>query len=316
MSGGEANYVHFGYETVFGQQVTANKLFGQNTSIRSVDLKNNLRRLYQLGGRNAVERVAGKFEGALSLEFDLAEPWFLRGVMGTNEVSGTNPYYHSFYESNLPPSLTIENGISGTIRRYLGAIIADCRITCAVGDEPAKAALTVAYSNEVLTSGTTTQQQASTGVYPFAWGNFEYPTSSVIANTESVELTITNNAALKWAIGSRIASRYDMRQRNYDITTTNFFDDPTTYLRRAYGTAVTPTMSANSSMISGEVGCRIRLSNGAVSSATREYIFLFTKATIERHGLPQAVEQENMETVDIIPQNLTVQCFNDIAAMP
>ncbi len=314
-TGGESNYCHFGYETTFKSAATANKIFGENLQIKSVDLKNNIKRLFRLGSRSAVAHVTGKFEGALSLDFDISDPWFMKGVMGNITTSGTGPYYHTFTEANQPPSLTIENGISGTIRKYLGCIIGDCKISTAVGDEPAKCSLTVMYADESLTSGSTTQTAPTDAVYPFSYGSIEYPTGTTVANTESVELSITNNAGLKWALGSRKASRYDMRQRTYDVTTTNYFDDPTQYLRLAYGGSTLSAPSAT--MVSGETGVKITLDNGLATTLTRKWIFQFTNSVIERHSLgTQNVETEQLETIDIIPESILIQCVNNTSVMP
>jgi len=318
MPGGESNYVHFGYESTFKGAATCDKIFGQNLQIRSVDIKNNTRRLFQLGNRSAVAHVAGKIEGTLSIEFDINEPWFMKGVMGglTTSGSATSAYWHTFTEANQPPSLTIENGISGTVRKYLGCIINDCKISTAVGDEPAKCSLSLTYADESLTSGSTTQILSSGGVFPFSYGSIQYPTGTTVANTESVELSITNNAALKWGLGSRKASRYDMRQRTYDITTTNFFDDASQYLRLAYGGN---TLSApNSTMVSGETGITISLNNGETSASVKKiWSFIFTNAVIERHSLgTQNVETEQSEVIDIIPESCIVQVVNQASAMP
>lgn len=318
MSGGESNYVHFEFESTFKGGGTANKVFGESVTIRNVDLKNNVRRLFRLGNRSAVAHVAGKLEGALSIEFDLNDPWFLKGVLGSVSTSGstTSAYWHTFTEANQPPSLVIENGVSGIVRKYLGCIIGDCRISTAVGDEPAKCSLTVTYADEQMVSGTTAQIQSSGGVFPFSYGSIQYPTGTTVANTESVELTITNNAALKWALGSRKASRYDMRQRIYDVTTTNFFDDANSYLRRAYGS--TALDAPHSTMVSGEAGITISLNNGETSaSAKRIWSFIFNNAVIERHSLgTQNVETETMETIDIIPESCLIQVVNQATAMP
>ncbi len=107
-----------------------------------------------------------------------------------------------------------------------------------------------------------------------------------------------------------------MRQRIYDVTTTNYFDDPSQYLRLAYGG---PTLSApTSTMVSGEAGITISLNNGETSaSAKKIWSFIFTNATIERHSLgTQNVETEQMETIDIIPESLIVQIVNQSSTMP
>jgi len=318
MAGGESNYIHFGYEDTYKSAATANKIFGKSVTIRNVDLKNNITRHFNLGGRSANQRIPGRIEGALSVEFDLDDPWFMQGVLGTCTTSGsaTSAYWHTFVETNKPLSYTIENGISGTVRQYLGCIATDCRISAAVGDEPAKATINFVYADESLTSGSTTQIQSSNNVFPFSNGSIQYPNGTTIANTESVELTITNNAAMKWGLGSRKSSRYDMRQRTYDVTTTNYFDDPDTYLRLAYGGS--DLSAPNSTWMSGQANLTIQLNNGETSASDKRiWSFFFNNASIERHSLgTQNIETESMEVIDIIPESLIVQVVNATSAMP
>ena len=49
----------------------------------------------------------------------------------------------------------------------------------------------------------------------------------------------------------------------------------------------------------------------------RQYLFHFGHAVIDRHGYgTQSVEQEQMETIDIIPETVIIQCVNNISAAP
>ena len=320
MGGGEVSYLKFGYEDVFKTEVNANKAFGTDAVIRSLDVRNNIKRLHSLGYKDATRFIANRFEGALGIEFSISDPWFLKGVLGGLTTSGGAVASHYFYGStSSPPSMTIINGIdmqgvtSNAIRKYLGCIVSEARISIAEGDEPARCSLTILYANEVKTHAGLSGALATTDMeYPWTYGDFEYPAGTSVANTESVELTINNNGALKWGLGSRIASRRDYRERTFDISTTNYFDDPATYLEKTYGQTTGPM----SSLVSGETGCNIILSNGLTSTELRRIIMYVSGAIIDHHSLPQAVESEFMETVDIFGKSLAIAVTNNTAAMP
>ncbi len=318
MGGGETTYLKFGWESTFATaSTTITKSFGEDPVVKNLDLKNNVRRLFRLNNRNAVAFVASKFEGALGIDFDLSDPWFLKGVLGAVADSGTQaPWTHTYSEANLPPSMTIENGIDLTndaVRKYLGAIIADCRISCPVGEEPTKVSLTVLYANESkTTSGLGTQGAPVDAVYPFSMASFEYPTGTAIADMENVNISIANSASLKWALGSRIASRYTMRQRTYDVSCVNYFDNAVTYLEKFYGGTTQPqTVTLNE-----DAGCKLTLSNGLTGSTARSVTVTLTGAIIDHHGLPQSVQEELMESVDIFARSATIAVVNGTSTEP
>ena len=320
MTGGENAYVNFGYESAFKTPAIANKTFGTDISVKNLDIKNNIKRQYGLGTNTARHFSTNRFEGSLGVDFAISDPWFLKGLLGSLTTSGSGPYGHYFFVGvSSPPSMTIINGIglkgvtSNAIREYNGCIVTDGRISIAEGDEPARCSLTIAYAQERKSANTHSGQiLAADEYYPWTYGSFEYPGGSAIANTESVELSIVNNAELKWGLGSRTASRRDYRQRDFDISTTNYFDDPTTYLEKMYGYASGPITT----IVSGEVGCNIILDNGLTSSDQRKIIMFVSGCVIEHHSLPQSVEAEMMETVDIMGKSLGILVINNTDAMP
>ncbi|MCK5609023.1 hypothetical protein KAR91_44525 [Candidatus Pacearchaeota archaeon] len=317
MGGGELSYLNYGYEAAgaFKTPVTADKVFGEDVKIRTLDKKNNLKRIFQLGSRNAQKLIEQAYEGVLGIDFYLTNPWFLTGVLGSNSVTGSGPYTHTFSEANLPPSLTIENGIdldSDAVMKYLGACIGECRISAAVGDEPTKVSLTIPYATETkATSGIGSQVATVEEVHPYAHADFEYPAGTSIANTDNVELVINNSLKMVNALGSRLASRYSMRQRMYDITTTNFFDDATAYLEKLYGAATGPQ-----SAVSEQADCKIVFDNGLASTEQRKFTYTFTGAKIGSHSLPQRVEEDLMENVSITCRDLSIEVINNTATMP
>jgi len=70
-------------------------------------------------------------------------------------------------------------------------------------------------------------------------------------------------------------------------------------------------------MLPGEIGCIIALDNGLTGTATRKWNFIFTNTVIERHSLGiQSIENDQMETIDIIPESLRIEYTNNTATMP
>jgi Phage tail tube protein len=315
MPTGADAYLNYGYETTFKTAVTANKVFGQDVRITNLSKKNNLKRLYQLESRNAQKLVENAFDGVLGIEFYLTNPWFLRGVLGTLATTGAGPYTHTYSEANVPPSMTIENGIdmsSDAVMKYLGCIIGDCKISAAAGNDMAKVSLTIPYASETkATSGIGSQVAETEEVFPFTFADFEYPAGSSIANTQNVNLTINNSAALKWALASRIASRYRMGERTYDISTSNFFDDASTYLEKLYGAAAGPQSS-----VSEQADAAIVFDNGQTGTAQRKFSFNFTGAKITSHSLPQNIQDDLMENVSIWARALQIVVTNNTSAEP
>ena len=95
----------YGWETVYGTvSGTLDKTMGQGIKITTLQRKNNTEAVYTTGKRNAQKLIPKKYEGLISMEFALANPWFLKAVFGTVTSTGTNPTTHTFTESDTIPS--------------------------------------------------------------------------------------------------------------------------------------------------------------------------------------------------------------------
>lgn len=240
---GTMSYLNYALESSYGSagspMVAA---FGIGQTITSQTSKNNMERVFQLGNRNAVANVAKRFEGALTTRFVLSSPWFWRLVLGSPIETSSNT--HTFREANSIPSFTIENGMNlGTdiCRQFIGAYVDSMTLTANV-NELARVSLDCPYSNESASS-TIASSPISTpedGLH-FAQGTLTLG-GSTIANVQSFELTINNNAEQVWGLGSRVATVAIPKQREYGITMSIAVDNPV-LLHKFYGGATGPSAS-------------------------------------------------------------------------
>lgn len=317
MPTGADSYVKYGFEASFGAGGTCNKPFGHGARITTLDRRNTLRRIYGLGSRNATALLEGQFEGAFTIDFDIdADPWWFKSVLGSDTVSGTeSPYTWTFSEANTPPTMVIENGIDLTtdsVATYKGVVVQECNLTCEVGEAPPHVTLTCLYANESHTSaGLGSAASLGENPYNFGHASIETPNGTTIADTERVELVINNNAALRYGLGARTGSYASYGQREYTVTTVNYFDDYSTYLQKLWGAATGPQSSASSIAT-----LEINLSNGESAADERSIAILLSNLKINSHSLPQSVEEPIMETVEIFGRSGAITVVNDSGTEP
>lgn len=316
MVGGEATYALFGYESVFKTAATANKAFGWNTRVTAAGGSNAIRRIYNLGNRNAQKLLEGAFSGTLNVEFDLGAPWFLRGVLGSFSVAGSGPYTYTFTElAAAAPSMTVEAGVdlsTDAVVKYLGCVTNQCTIAAAAAGDPVHVSLNMLYATESKGTGSIQNQTSDLdSPFSYAYATLEKPNGTTISDTQSVDITINNSSALRHAIGSRFASGYTMRERTYDISTTNYFDDAATYLEDFYGSTTGPM-----ALLTEIADLEFVLDNGQGTTARRAYNFYFSGVKIDTHDLPRSIDSDLYERVAMIGRTLSVTAVDNTSAMP
>jgi len=316
MPTGAESYVNYGYETTFASAVSATKVFGAGVKLSTAERKNNLKEFYGLGSRNAQSFTDSKFEGSLSIEFEIANPWFLYAVLGTTpSTEGGGPYVHTFAEANVPPSLTITNGVNlstDAVIAYLGCICTDCKISCD-NDGPAHATMNFVYAKETkATSGIGSQVAESESPFPFCYNTWDLG-SSAITTTQSVEISIENNAELIFGLGSRLGTGSLFKQRGYKISLVNQFSDASVYLEKVYGAATGPAATQASSEVTT---AKLTLNNGLATTSQRQYVFTFSGVKFESDSIPQSLEELITESVEGMAKSLSVAVTNNTDAMP
>lgn len=316
MPTGADSYVNYGFESSYGTTASATKVFGVGVKLTDNGFKNNLKEFYGLGSRNYGALVDSKFEHSISVEFLVSNPWFLYAVLGTTpSATGEGPYTWTFSEANVPPSLTITNGInlsSDAVMTYTGCVCNSCKISCD-SDGPASVTLDLLCNRPYKATTGIGSQVAETEVpFPFAYNTWDLG-SSAITTTQSVEVSIENNAELVYGLGSRFGYTPVFKQRKYSISLVNMLTDASVYLEKVFGAATGPTPAITSATTAE---ANLILDNGGSTTAQRKYTFAFTNLRYESDSVPQAVEDIIIESVDGIAQGLTVTVINNTDAMP
>ncbi|MCS7136737.1 MAG: phage tail tube protein [Candidatus Caldarchaeum sp.] len=200
-------YLRYGWESTFKTAATTrDKVFGRGQRISSLTRRENPELLYELGGRIAQASAFKQFEGAVSVEWILSNPWFLRGVMGQVTTTGSGPYTHTFTKTNLPQSMTLEVGAtlsgSNVVRTLSGCVFSSVAISASVG-ELVRVRGEIMYASEAV--GTTAASPLVDTFEPFVFthATLEIPQGTVIAEVQSFDLTINNNALMVYGLGGR-----------------------------------------------------------------------------------------------------------------
>lgn len=309
------SWCKFGWETGFMSESTAyDKAFGHGIRINSVARKNNIEPVYSTGSRNAQKLTEKKFEGALSIEFILANPWFFRAVLGAAPTTGgAGPYTHSWAESDTVVSFSVENDIqsdTASVAQFLGCKVATCTITAAVG-ELVRVRLDCPYRTEEEGSSTSAQVNESFELFTFAQASLEFPNGSTITDIQNVEVTINNNPEYTWGLGSRFAQNGPVKNRQYSARISRTFEDAATFLETFYGAATGPNAT-----VAETTTMELLFTNSLTGTNERLISLLFTGVKIDEHNLPQDPTALIIEDLPIVMRSLAISATNNTSAAP
>ena len=197
-------YVKYGWESSFGSGAsTRDNVFCRGQRVTGLGDRHNLQLIPELGYREVKGWVYRNFEGALSVEGVLSNPWWLKALMGSVTTSGSAPYTHTFTKAKTLPSMEVEVGFRGedgdVVPLLRGAVINSATISTAVG-EVATLRLDIYYSDR--TSGTYGSPTVDTFI-PFTMEHctLQIPSGTTIGEVQNLELTITNNVYRLYEIG-------------------------------------------------------------------------------------------------------------------
>ncbi|MFZ5988882.1 MAG: phage tail tube protein [Bacillota bacterium] len=250
--GGVNTYVLYGDESTYGTAGTVDTHFGLIQSF-TPSQKNNLIKHRGFvnsasGGRDIARVSAGKYEAALSLEFQPIIWTWLEYVLGSRSGSGTIASPYIYLGSNQPTSMTIAHEIDNVTtdreEAFLGCIVNSCTIKASVG-EPVSVSLDI-LSADMDKDATITANVALSTLNPFTFvsGSIEIPNGVAISNIiDSIEITINNNAEIAYSVGSRIGKKPIFKARDYTVKfTLKYLDD--TFIEKFLGSASGPTVTA------------------------------------------------------------------------
>jgi hypothetical protein len=187
-------------------------VFGRAQRITGLSRRENAELVYELGYREAKTAVFKHMEGSLTAEWILSNPWFLKALFGnwSSSVLSGGVYTHSFSKSNSfsSSSMNIEVGFAGEVanvwRSLRGAILNSITLSGRV-DDVVKVRGEILYAGEAtLTSGQTVVVDTFAPM-DFSQATLQLPTGSTLAEVQSFELSINNNALKIYGLGSSYA---------------------------------------------------------------------------------------------------------------
>ena len=312
--------IRWGWESPYKtEQSTKDKAFGRvKASIRS----NNIEPVWGLGLRNAQKLAERQFTGALSIEFVLASPWFIRGVTGkapsvdnNSPVSGLHTY--TFSESDTVDSMSIDNELlsdTKSVSAFLGAKINTCVVTAEVG-QLIKVRLDMLYATETEDTTQGTNIEESFELYSFAFASLEFPNGTTINDIQTLEITMVNNLEMVPGLGARTGQQLPAKSRVYSARISRTFEDAATFLEAFYGQGTGPV---DTIIIPETATMELVLDNGIATSNTshRSIKFLFTGVKIDEHNMPQDTTALIIEDLPLLMRSLEVTAINATSSEP
>lgn len=296
--------------------VSTGVIGGHGLKITSQERNNNLQAVWGLGSRTQTVIIEKQFTGTMGIEFLMSNPWFLYPIMGAKADGGSGPssYTHTFTEANTLPSFKFQNSLNIDTAStndlnisMTGAVNTGASIKTSVG-EAVSVTMDWVYANESIATSAFVAQTAETyQPYSFAHGVLELPNGSTIANVQSVDISIAQNADMIWGLGSRAGTAHVDKNRAYSIKTTAYFTDPATFLKLFYNgtTGTTPGAIAETATL------QLTFTNG-----TQIVEFTFTGLKIDTESLPQSIDAATMEDISLQARTLTVICTDSTATYP
>lgn len=310
------SWLTYGWETSYAAvSADIDKTFGHGGRVTNLTRRNNIEKVFSQGYRNAQKLVAKKFEGAITSEFVLANPWFFEGVMGSETSSGTDPYTHYFNESDSIPSFTIENNLStAAVRRakLLGCKVATCTVTAAV-NELVRVRLDTPYGQEDFVTSTSAPVAETFDLFTFAHGSVEAPNGTTLAMIQNAECVIGNNPEMVAGLGSRFTQDAPVKNRDYSGSVTQALQASVDLLEKFYGQA---TGGPSDPDLDEVATMEMNFTNGLTGTNERSIAMLFTGVQFDEESMPQDPTQVIMEDVSIMMRSLQITAINSTQTAP
>ena len=126
---GHKTHINGHFENVFDAQDEADVddpfAFGWDTQMTTSEARRELQRIYQPGSKEALDIIDLHFEGSATLQFTLANPWVLRGILGSPSTSDNGDGSHTHtYTVSEPSSMRIYEGYTkGDAERILTGFV-------------------------------------------------------------------------------------------------------------------------------------------------------------------------------------------------
>jgi hypothetical protein len=304
---GTTSYVRYGYESTYGTSPGDSSLvtyFGHNVKF-SPSAKNNIERIPEMNSRNYNKYAAKSFEGSYSLDFDVSNFYFMKGILGSVASVTTTSTAHTYSEANLPPGITIQSSEdldTDSERTYTGCLMDKLTLSMNVG-EIVKGRIDGMYQKEVKDSSLNTNGNSADTeeVFTFAHATVELPTSTTLTEVQSCEISITNNWEPIYGMGSRLFTQRAAKQRVYEIKLGKVREADSDLLNSFYGSTTT---LANPNKPADVATFNLTLTNGLSTTSTRSFTMKLDSLQIDPYNIAYNPAEVLKEDVTLYATNL------------
>lgn len=326
MTGISGGYAYLGYDWAGG---TSWKLFGHGLKLSTHEKKNNTEVVYALGARDAQFLIGKQYEGSISVEYILSNPWIFKAILGsvttTDNLDGT--YTHVFPtsgETPQPAALDLINWVDADTAdvtfTYNNCYINNTSISLNK-DDVIKVSHELAYETEGYSETTTKPTISDETFNPYA---FQHGTLTVGGETvgifENFELTINHNLEPIRGLGSRF--NQDVAPKQLEITGKGgilFTGASLKALYRFYnGTNTAPTGPSSDGYIefSGTDSVVLTITNGGTGTDERSITITLSGVAIDSYSLPESPDDVMKADVDFKFKSISVSATNTTSAVP
>lgn len=212
------------------------KPFGYNASLTTNEGSNNAVRLFSPEDSSAKEIIEQNFDGTVTVEFDLTNPWFMRAVIAPSTASGTAPTTHTFDGEAMDSVKLFEgNDKTGTYTEIEGVVFQTATFT-ANEDGTTTVSLSGAYAKK-NDDGTSFTQPPLQFPRALSGHNADLNRGGTrLGFVQDATVTINRNVDMVDELGTRFAVDYSPKQFNVTLDYTRIVTDDSDR-QRAYGGA-------------------------------------------------------------------------------
>lgn len=304
---GADQYATWKIESTFATTPTGSaKSFGHDLKLTTAHAKNNGILMKGLGNQEATATVGGKFEGSITMDFILGDPWMFSFITGqTSTAGGAGPYTHT-WTSILTTMLPFEvayasNTATAHVRTFFGCVFDSLTMDLNVGD-PIKCTLNANYATEALTTTFGSNTNPTDAPFTFAYASVAFPTgTSITTPIQSLNLTLGRNGEVIYGLGSRIGTNMVTKDSDYTGKATVALLNSADFYQYFLGSS---SATAPAAVITEPAGLVLTCDNGLSTTSSRKLVMTFTGAFVNEYGQPASVDDFAHQEVSFLLRKL------------
>lgn len=210
-------------EKPFGRQAVMTTLEGSNEAVRQ----------FEPGSREAARIIETVFDGSFTVEFQLANPWWLAAIIteaSSSTDNGDGTYTHTF-DGEWPETMQIRYGNEVTLEERVlkGCVLTSAEIDSSVPDE-VMVTVEGAYADEEVEEAADTGELTDRPSYDHRGYVFKDAVvnrddDGDLSYLQDASISITNTIDIVNELGQRAGVDYSPKEREIDISYSEIVND-------------------------------------------------------------------------------------------